>query len=431
MRRVPRGSSEGGRFAPSRAGAVPPQPPVPLSPAVGAGDGPRVDTNGPDVESAYLRFAELDGEHDWEQPRLSDLFPQDLYEECVGNGWVSVRRHPHYPYLIHNYTPRCVWEGQWNEVTLACRGLVTREDSGLVVARPFRKFFNYEQPEAPSLGWDDEVVVMDKADGSLGVLYPTPEGRYAVATRGSFSSEQAMWASELYERRFAGRWEPNPRWTYLYEIVYPENRVVLDYGDTQELILLGAVDIPTGASVPVEQAQQGWPGLSVERFPHRTLREVVEAAPRDNAEGFVVWHPGTDTHVKVKQEDYKHLHRLVTGVTPKHVWEVLAAGDDPGVVFQNAPDEFHAWLRQHEAALRAEHQQRSDAVIREFEDVRARLPEGFDRKAFAHEISRSRNKSLLFLLLDGKDEQMRSRVWQQIRPAGDGGALRDQSSDSD
>ena len=33
-------------------------------------------------------------------------------------------------------------------------------------------------------------------------------------------------------------------WTYLYEIVYPENRIVLNYRGLHDLILLGAVDIP-------------------------------------------------------------------------------------------------------------------------------------------------------------------------------------------
>jgi putative RNA ligase len=34
--------------------------------------------------------------------------------------------------------------------------------------------------------------------------------------------------------------------TVLVEIVYPANRIVLDYGGLDDLILLGAVDIATG-----------------------------------------------------------------------------------------------------------------------------------------------------------------------------------------
>lgn len=428
MRRHPKGTREGGRFASSLDGKNPPST-SPL-PSGRAAKDQRDTHEWPAMLATYPPFAEMPAPSP-PRPLLTDLFPQQDYQACVDDGLVSVRRHPRFPYLIHNYTPRCVWEGQWNEVTLTCRGLITHAESGEVVARPFRKFFNYEQVESHRLGWDEEVVVFDKADGSLGVLYPTPTGDYQVATRGSFTSDQAQWASEFYTREYAHRWEPNPHWTYLYEIVYPQNRVVLDYGDTEELVLLGAVDVRSGVSVPVDEACQGWPGVTVEQFPHRTLREVVAAPPRENAEGFVVWHPPSDTRVKVKQEDYKRLHKLLTGVTPKHVWEVLADGQDPSVVFADAPDEFHAWVRKEAATLRDQHQSRLRGVLSAYERLQASLPEDYDRRSFARAVGGNPDKSLMFLLLDGRAEDVADRVWQQIRPSGDSPGMRTQFGDAD
>ena len=66
-------------------------------------------------------------------------------------------------------------------MTLACRGLIVDAASGVVLARPYPKFFNHDQPGAPDLRMDAPADITDKSDGSLGVLYPDGDG-FAVAT---------------------------------------------------------------------------------------------------------------------------------------------------------------------------------------------------------------------------------------------------------
>jgi RNA ligase len=146
--------------------------------------------------------------------------------------------------------------GAWNAVTLTCRGLIA-DERGDILARPLPKFFNHDQPEAPVIALDEPVVVTDKADGSQGIIYPTPDGP-AVATRGSFASDQALHATGLLRSRYGG-WNPPAFLTVLVEIVYPANRIVLDYAGLDDLLLLGAVDVETcrtfgPSSVP------DWPG---------------------------------------------------------------------------------------------------------------------------------------------------------------------------
>jgi tRNA splicing ligase len=65
-------------------------------------------------------------------------------------GLVQKQLHPTLPLTIWNYTPKVqygVTGGQyklWDDITVQCRGLVT-DDNGVVVARPFKKFFNIEE----------------------------------------------------------------------------------------------------------------------------------------------------------------------------------------------------------------------------------------------------------------------------------------------
>src|SRR5690348_3527676 len=79
--------------------------------------------------------------------RVADLFDLSALDEALRERLVVARRHPSEPLTILNYTERCQYErGLWGPVTLACRGLI-HDDNGRIVARPFRKFFNYGQSE--------------------------------------------------------------------------------------------------------------------------------------------------------------------------------------------------------------------------------------------------------------------------------------------
>ena len=90
---------------------------------------------------------------------------------------------------------------------------------------------------------NEPFEVYEKLDGSLGILYWLGDEPY-IATRGSFESPQAQIATELlraYDLSGLDR-----RRTYLFEIIYPENRIVVNYDDRRELVLLAIIDTATG-----------------------------------------------------------------------------------------------------------------------------------------------------------------------------------------
>ncbi|GGN54668.1 hypothetical protein GCM10010112_04660 [Actinoplanes lobatus] len=343
---------------------------------------------------------------------LHDVLDPVELTEAIGNGLIRTQRHPSLPFVIYNYTEACQYSGAWTPITLACRGLVV-DAGGRIVARPFRKFFNHDQAQAPALDPGARVTVTDKADGSLGVIYHDGSG-YAVATRGSFASDQALHATDLLRTRYAS-FVPPMGLTVLVEIVYPGNRIVVDYQGLDDLVLLGAVDIATGRSFGPE-AVPGWPGPVVETFGYATLTEALAAPPRDGREGLVVHFTDADQRVKIKYADYVRLHRLVTGLTPRSVWELLVTGGDLDAMLEPLPDEFHVWARGVVTELTAEVEARAAAVEATYDEIVAGLPDGWGRKEFAIEAMRSGHRAELFLRLDGKD--YRPGLWQRVRPAG-------------
>ncbi|MEV0898662.1 RNA ligase [Actinoplanes sp. NPDC049802] len=343
---------------------------------------------------------------------LRDVLDPVELTEAIGNGLIRTQRHPSLPFVIYNYTEACQYSGAWTPVTLACRGLIVDAD-GRIAARPMKKFFNHTETQAPALAADAKVTVTDKLDGSLGVIYHDGSG-YAVATRGSFASDQALHATDLLRTRYAS-FVPPAGLTVLVEIIYPGNRIVVDYQGLDDLVLLGAVDIATGRSFGPE-AVPGWPGPVVETFGYASLTEALAAPPRDGREGLVVHFTDADQRLKIKYADYVRLHRLVTGLTARSVWELLVTGGDLDALLEPLPDEFHVWARGVVAELTAEVEKRAAAVEAAYAMIVAGLPEGWGRKEFAIEAVRSEHRAELFLRLDGKD--YRPGLWQRVRPAG-------------
>lgn len=349
----------------------------------------------------------------------SDLFNPQLLDDALQAGHIRAQEHPTLPYVIYNYTEKAAYEGVWNPATLACRGLIVEVGTGRVIARPFPKFFNHGQTGAPAIRLDAPVHVTDKADGSLGILYPTPDG-YAVATRGSFTSEQALHATALLRDRYA-YWAPRPE-TVLVEICYPANRVVIDYAGLDDLILIGAVDIATGAVMDPTWVDD-WPGPSVDAFTAATLAEALALEPRPNAEGVVVRDLHSDTMVKIKQDDYVALHRIVTGLNARTVWQHLIDGRPLAELVEPLPDEFHPWVREVADALAARVDAEYREICAEYAATVEAMPLGparpgdeddFTRKEFAAVAVRSPWKWALFLMLDDRD--VRPELWKRARP---------------
>jgi len=148
--------------------------------------------------------------------------------------------HPTLPLTIWNYTEKVQYEGLWDEVTLMCRGLVT-DSEGTIIARPFRKFFNMEEGKHTATS---EFEVYEKMDGSLGIFFYY-EGNPVFATRGSFTSDQAIKGREILNK-YNWQYGTYEGYTYLFEIIYPENRVVVNYNGLEELIVLGVIETSTG-----------------------------------------------------------------------------------------------------------------------------------------------------------------------------------------
>jgi RNA ligase len=351
-------------------------------------------------------------------------FTAEDLENAIAQGRVTRRKHDTFPYQILNYSPEVQYSRTWDEVTLNCRGLILDEDYN-IVARPWKKFFNLGDVVLP-MSWGDKVEVTDKVDGSLGIMYPAPNGANFIATRGSFHSEQAEFASVLLWNKYheIARMDKdyNDLYTFLFEIVYPGNRIVLDYGDTEDLVLLGAVHNEDGYYFGPQFAKSmlEWPGPVAETFEFDTLNDIAAHMGRRNAEGFVIRHH--NFLVKAKEPEYVEVHKLVTNASPKTVWDQLRQGKSKSEIVSAFPDEFHSYIESMIDPLMERFNERVDEILRGYRDATLNVSDAhsggaFDtpsRKQYAQEFAKHPDKRYFFLLLDNKP--IKEVLWTELRP---------------
>ncbi|WP_018687015.1 RNA ligase [Actinokineospora enzanensis] len=350
---------------------------------------------------------------------LHDLFSQDDLDWHLSNGYVRFQLHPDQPYLILNYTEKTQATRHWTPVTRACRGLIIHDLSQEIVARPLAKFFNYGEEKGGKGLYDPSasVVVSDKMDGSLGILYPNlPHiGGHSIATRGSFTSVQAEHATQIWNERYANRFTPPAGITMLFEIIYPDNRIVVDYNGLDDLVFLGYVDNDTGLTFG-PHSLPGWPGLRAKVFEFATLRDALDMPPRPNSEGLVVHFVNTDRRIKLKQDDYTRLHRIVTGLNERSVWETLSASGNVDDLMETLPDEFHTWVHEVAGNLYASFNELDQQVRTRWADLDHRGLVDGDRREYALAITDESPllRACLFARLDWRPYE--HLIWKHIKP---------------
>lgn len=343
---------------------------------------------------------------------LHDVVDLDALDSMLAGGYVRVGECPTSPLRIYNYTAKAQYQRVWNQVTTRCRGLIVNLDN-VVIARPFEKFFNHFELDPLPTG---PVHVTDKLDGSLGILYYDGTAP-AVATRGSFTSNQATHATRLLRERY-GTFFPHPNWTYLVEIVYPGNRIVVDYGTDDDLVLIGAVDIATGRSIPLDDAAATWPGPVVESFAYGSLHEALATPERTGAEGFVVHFTDCDTRVKVKYPSYVTLHQIVTNLSTISVFDHLRSGAPLDDLLAVVPDELHAAVIAVAETLTSQFNELVETAAAQYATISRDHDPAVDRRSFAIAVCALPNaeRGALFALAD-RGAINPQTIWDRIRPA--------------
>jgi RNA ligase len=347
--------------------------------------------------------------------KILEKIDWNVLNTYIDNNLIIANKHPEYEIWILNYSPKVQSKNFWDDYTLSCRGLVI-DVNGNILARPFQKFKNYEQYDPSEFDWSEEFDVFEKMDGSMIILfYYKPRMLWIVASRGSFISEQALEAKKMIDVNIYDKL--NNELTYLFEVIYPENRIVVDYGKRYELVMLAAIASESGVEVPYETVLLTYskyftvvPKLNLKTFTE--LRELIRKG-EDNKEGMVIRFVKSGIRVKMKHQEYCRLHVILTNVSNLTVWEHLMNNYNFDELLDRVPDEFYDWLKKTVNVLRSDFNEIERLALKEFVRV-YHINNIIERKEFANEALKSDYRSILFKLYDKR--QYDEIIWKLIRP---------------
>lgn len=332
---------------------------------------------------------------------------------------VARRTHPEAEHLeLFCYTQQATFSGEWDSFVEAARGLVLDTRAKRVVATPFSKFFNYGERgrfDLPS----EPFEVFEKLDGSLGIVFHDGD-QWRVATKGSFISEQAKWATAwLSERTFAGL---TPGTTYLFEIIYPENQIVVRY-DFAALVVLGAY-LPDGEEMETDDLWRVARALGTRvatSYHYESIEEITDAVAKfgSDREGFVVRFL-SGYRVKVKGAEYLRVHRLASRITPLGIWDAMQNGDDLDGIRKEIPEEFYGDFDTIRSMLQAKFDALGNAVAAEVAkwagepDKSLGLALGTIDESIRRLVFPARKKGAAWM----NDAPSRKLLFNQFRPTG-------------
>jgi RNA ligase len=345
--------------------------------------------------------------------------------------------------VLFHYKQECVYDRAWDNVTLNARGIIFNKVTGELVARPWKKFFNlnelidlYSLPGYTNIIStlnDNLFYVLDKLDGSMGILFKYG-GKYRISTKGSFTSEQALWATDWIQERIKGQnndLKIDNNLTYLFEIIYPENKIVVDYGEMKELVLTGVINNKDGSELGPDGLNKCSKELGVQCAASNSFQSLDELSVYCKTlpfqkEGFVVTFPATGLKVKVKGDEYLRIHKIISNLTPLAFWEAWDIKDKkiPPMYLQQVPEEFRKFTDKMSGVINRMHNILYDQVEIEHEQILNNCSNdytgGIGIKEFAIECQKNHkeNMSLLINLFKKQYDKLWENIHKRVRPDG-------------
>ena len=252
-----------------------------------------------------------------------------------------------------------------NPIVRECRGLILSSDHTSILCKPFTRFFNYGECENSQNGFSfDNSIVYEKVDGSLISFWKDNiNGKWNISTRqmaygegltpsgiNTFSDavKKCFYSIEDYEKFCHSLDTYNPNYTYLFEFVSPENRVVKNYGKEYTLYFLSYFNNKTGKEdvsdghVELIKSVQKYGNI---KFPQKyDLKDYTSiknyfSNMETTDEGFVVYDKNSGIRVKIKNPSYLTIaaKRMNGGLTEKQIVDLI---------FANETDEYLTYFKE-------------------------------------------------------------------------------------
>lgn len=326
--------------------------------------------------------------------------------------------------VIYTYTDKCVYTKAWDAITLNSRGIIFDRITGECIAHPFPKFFNVNETQDTqenNLPWGLGYKIYEKLDGWLGILY-RHNGQYKIATRGSFTSPGAVWATNYlksYRNFTKGHLADNV--TLLFEIISEPTKIIVNY-EKEGLYLIGAYDRFTGEEIDVDSLDVPFPRPYVinEKNSESVIKllltdyrsELSKDVNGSTEEGYVVRF-NNGLRVKIKNYDYLRRARILRNLTPLGIWEHMRNGCVDFGFMESVDNDYHRDVLLIAHNLQQHYNSLLNKVLCAFNNI---FIQDISRRIFALKAKTTEHPSAMFCLFDRNYDRLDKYIRKLVRP---------------
>ncbi len=239
-------------------------------------------------------------------------------------------------YIIFSYNQ--IESDFYNAIVRECRGIILDEESFQPVCIPFFKFGNYGEGYTPNIDWKT-ARTQEKIDGSIIKVW-FHKNKWQVSTNNTINAYTCpigqidllqidcdfTYFGELFdkakEKNNLNFSILNKNYTYMFELVSPYNKVVVDYDEidiyhigTRDNTTLEELDIDIGIKKP-------------KNYNLQTLEECIKSANSLslNKEGYVVVDKNWN-RIKIKSPQYVALHHIKNNNNIASIIQLIKANE--------------------------------------------------------------------------------------------------------
>ena len=316
--------------------------------------------------------------------------------EYYNNGLLKREYSEEYGLYIWNYTEKVQFENLWDDITIQCRGLIT-DTKGNIITKSFNKFFNLEEDKYNKDYKNFNIT--KKLDGSMGILFYY-NNNWIFTTRSSFVSDQCIYV----KNNILPKYDLNlldKAITYIFEIIYPENLIVVKY-DFRDIILIGVFKDLNEIELPDCQFKK------VEKCNYSDFKDLAQL-DIDNEEGFVVKFDNGD-RCKIKFAKYLELHRIRSNLSTKTVYEAFCNNSLQQLI-DSIQDEFYNIVKDYYKELEEEYEIKYNYFKDKFES----LPK-MELKEFCLYLKEDVDFPYLICLFKNKQDKLKKLLLKLIEP---------------
>lgn len=246
-------------------------------------------------------------------------------------------------------------ETGFHNLQRVCRGKVINVKTHEIVQYPYDKFFNIDENNEYSLDKIKDrlecakyISVTEKVDGCLVAVTQTDKtksiqinkksiDKLVIQTMGQFDNEQVQIAKAILIKQ---RSVIKPERTYIFELITPTEKHVVDYGNLETLILTNIRDLRTYKLLKYDELKAERQQLNipiVKQYEYSNIDEFIAKASEtetDNTkplehEGWVfrLDNKHDETFLfKLKYKEYFRLSRQKSNISPEKLFTIIKAG---------------------------------------------------------------------------------------------------------